>query len=192
MSELVLAKTAIPLVLVFLEQFAKKFKGFKTSATVTINNKHREMRLIAPEIFSPGEIENPLDWTINPGEPPKSSKFFAKLGKFTSQGMITYEIFGQKGSNGSPLYLIVTWKVKLNGKNNSIGIDVLEYEKHPLKDKSLEEKYAMYKELHKRNAGQNEWPTYNNGAFFSVGGTMDTKRNAKIIITFDHNRRNPF
>ncbi|PKY63163.1 hypothetical protein RhiirA4_432992, partial [Rhizophagus irregularis] len=110
MAELVVAKTAIPLILTFLGQFAKKFKGFKTSATVTINNKHREMKLIAPEIFSPGEIENPLDWSINPGETPKSSKFFAKIGKFTSQGMITYEIFGQRGPNGSPLYLIVTWK----------------------------------------------------------------------------------
>ncbi|GES85029.1 hypothetical protein GLOIN_2v1557793 [Rhizophagus clarus] len=174
-TALIVAPKAFPLILTFLGRFARKFKGFKTSATVTINNKHREMKLTDPEIFSPGEIDNPLDWTINPGEIQKSSKFFAKLGKFTSQGMISYNIFGQVGPNEKPLYLIVTWKVKLNGGGNSLGIDVLEYDEPPLKYKTLDEMYDLYKELHKRNAGRKVWPTYNNGAFFSIGGTIDTK-----------------
>ncbi|GBC09824.1 hypothetical protein RclHR1_09140004 [Rhizophagus clarus] len=183
---------AIPIIFTFFGRSTRKFKGFKTSATVTINNKHQEIKLTDPEIFSPGEIDNPLDWTINPGETPKSSKFSSKLGKFTSQGMITYNIFGQAGENGNPLYLIVTWKVKSNTDGNSLGIDVLECEDPPLKNKTINEMYDLYKEFHKRNAGRKVWPTCNNGAFFIVGGTIDTKRKAKIIITFDHNHENPF
>ncbi|GBC09825.1 hypothetical protein RclHR1_09140005 [Rhizophagus clarus] len=186
----VVIRQSIPIVLTCLQFFVKKFKGFRTSATVTINNKHREMKLTNPEIFSPGEIDNPLEPTINPGETPHSSRFYTRLGKFTSRGMISYNVFGQVGENERPLYLIVTWKVKFNG-DNSLGIGVYEYEDPPLKNKSVIEKYDIYKDLLKRNADCKAWPTYDNGAFFSVGGTIDTRRDANIIITFDHNYRNP-
>ncbi|GBC09558.1 hypothetical protein RclHR1_08990002 [Rhizophagus clarus] len=175
-------------VLAYMQHFIRNFSGFKTSTTVTICNNHQDMTLTDPDIFSPGEIKTPLNPTINPKESPDSSKFIAKLGKFTSQGMISYKIIGQRGPNWNPLYLIVTWKVKLVAGENSICINVREYESPPLENKTNEEKYYLFKELHKKTnrtypGGTAKWDS--NGAMFIVKGTIDTRSNATIKVCFD-------
>ncbi|GBC09822.1 hypothetical protein RclHR1_09140002 [Rhizophagus clarus] len=173
-----------------LKILVKKFKGYQTSATITVNNKHQDMKLINAAFFSLGEIEYSPGLTIGPGETPKSSKFISKLGKFTSQGMISYKILGQFGANWMPLYLIVTWKVKATSGENSISINVREYGTPPLSNKSHEEKYRLFKELHKKRNRTYpgviaKWDS--TSSFFSVSGQIDNRREAEIVITFDHN-----
>jgi hypothetical protein len=60
-------------VLAYMQHFIRNFEGFKTSANVTISNHHQDMQLTDPEIFSPGEIKEPLNPVINPGETPSPS-----------------------------------------------------------------------------------------------------------------------
>jgi hypothetical protein len=62
-----------PAILMYLESVVRNFKGFKTSATITISNDHQEIRLTDPENFFDGDIENPLGPVINPGRTPESS-----------------------------------------------------------------------------------------------------------------------
>ncbi|RIA83515.1 hypothetical protein C1645_458795 [Glomus cerebriforme] len=108
---------------------------------------------------------------------------------FISRGMISYEILGQKGHNWNPLYLIVTWKVKLIGKN-SLSVNVLEYKPPPLENKTREEKVNLYKKIHKQNKTYPEttakWPTNDNGSIFSVRGRIDTKymSTLKALLVF--------
>ena len=59
--------------LTYLQVFVRTFKGFKSSAEVTISNKHKEINLTDPSVYSPGEIDNPLDPVIHPGESSDSS-----------------------------------------------------------------------------------------------------------------------
>jgi hypothetical protein len=62
-----------PAMLVYLQTAVRNFKGFRTSATITIRNNHQEIRLTDPENFFDGDIENPLGPVINPGRTPESS-----------------------------------------------------------------------------------------------------------------------
>ncbi|PKY56619.1 hypothetical protein RhiirA4_549315 [Rhizophagus irregularis] len=161
-------------------------KLVKISATLTVKNKHQNLILTEPKIFSPGEVKNPPDTVINPGEISDSTEFTAGSGQ-DSRGIISYKIIGQRGPNSNPLYLIVTWKVKLSGEN-SININVREYEEFPSLDKSL------LKELHRGNTGStcpNKTVKYHDNRHdFIVTGIIDNKSNAKIKITLSQNFQN--
>lgn len=61
------------LLLAYMQHFVRSFNGFKTRATVTISNNHQYMQLTDPDVFAPGEMKNPLDPTIIPGQIPNSS-----------------------------------------------------------------------------------------------------------------------
>ncbi|CAG8742257.1 uncharacterized protein OCT59_003744 [Rhizophagus irregularis] len=174
--------------LTYMQQFVTSFIGFKTRASVTISNNHHDMQLTNPANFSPGDMRNPLDPTITPGQTPNSSNFIAKLGNFTSQGMISYKIVGQMGPNWNPLYLIITWKVKLIAGENSICINVREYQSPPLDNKTPEEKYYLFKELHKKEnriypGGTAMWE--DDGSIFIVRRTIDNMSDATIKVSFD-------
>ncbi|CAB4483174.1 uncharacterized protein OCT59_003743 [Rhizophagus irregularis] len=168
------------ILLLYMQHFVRRFVGFKTMTTVTISNNHQEMKLTDPDVFAPGEMNNPLNPTITPGQTPNSS--------FTSQGMISYKIIGQTGPNWDPLYLIVTWKVKLIAGENSICINVREYQSPPLENKTSEEKYYLFKELHKKEnriypGGTAMWE--DDGSIFIVKGTIDNMSDATIKVSFD-------
>ncbi|CAB4446949.1 unnamed protein product [Rhizophagus irregularis] len=176
------------ILLLYMQHFVRRFIGFKTMATVTISNNHQDMQLTDPDVFAPGEMNNPLNPTITPGQTPNSSKFVSKLGRFTSQGMISYKIIGQTGPNWDPLYLIVTWKVKLIAGENSICINVREYQSPPLENKTPEEKYYLFKELHKKEnriypGGTAKWD--DDSSLFIARGTIDNMSNATIKVSFD-------
>ncbi|CAB4377860.1 unnamed protein product [Rhizophagus irregularis] len=152
--------------LTYMQQFVTSFIGFKTRASVIISNNHHDMQLTNPANFSPGDMRNPLDPTITPGQTPNSSNFIAKLGNFTSQGMISYKIVGQMGPNWNPLYLIITWKVKLIAGENSICINEL----HKKENRIYPGGTAMWED---------------DGSIFIVRGTIDNMSDATIKVSFD-------
>ncbi|RGB33198.1 hypothetical protein C1646_669540 [Rhizophagus diaphanus] len=158
-------------------------KLVKISATLTIKNKHQNLILTEPKIFSPGEVKNPPDTVINPGEISDSTEFTAGSGQ-DSRGIISYKIIKQREPNSNPLYLMVTWKVKLSGEN-SLNINVREYGQFPSLDKSL------LKELHRGSTCPNITVKYHDNRHdFIVTGIIDNKSNAKIKITLSQNFQN--
>lgn len=62
-SELQATKNVFTVIIAYLHD-----KLVKISATLTIKNKHQNLILTEPDIYSLGEVKNPPDTVINPGE----------------------------------------------------------------------------------------------------------------------------